>query len=71
MLPPMRTRHGAAQVSSLGSASSWSECIVPRATHPHPELVTDSLQYQLRQNGEAVANSIVLEQGKTYAGSSS
>ena len=28
-----------------------------------------SLQHQLRQNGDAIASSIVLEQGKTYAGS--
>lgn len=29
-----------------------------------------SLQYQLRQHSDAIASSIVLEQGKTYAGMS-
>lgn len=29
-----------------------------------------SLQHQLRQHGDAIASSIVLEQGKTYPGAS-
>lgn len=42
-----------------------------RSSSPiNPLLSCQRLQHQLRQHGDAIANSIVLEQGKTFAGMS-
>lgn len=61
-----RTKHGAARVCLPANDLLWSTYIVIVALAlSHVAL---SLQYELRAHGEAIANSIVLEQGKTIAG---
>lgn len=42
-------------------------CIERRNDIPVNMQAYDRLQHQLRLNADAIANSIVLEQGKTYA----
>ncbi len=69
MLHRKLSRNGAVRASLLVSALSWSWLFVSTSIAVYLTIVTLlRLQHQLRQNGDAIASSIVLEQGKTFAG---
>jgi len=63
-----RSNPGVAQVSSIGNDSSWSIYFSSNSSLAPDILVFNRLQRLIRENADAIANSIVLEQGKTIGG---